>query len=154
MQTDRLIETMSVPAELSEYTVKVPLQYTETVDNIVFTFNFFQEYYPLGGLIQLRVTVTNNTGADIKFVGNNSPGYFSDNKQCLTITGITVYQAAYYAMTSVEMETIKAGETVIYERLYTASPDFFMPGKTIMYVYDSLGALYKIKIPVDVVKLS
>jgi hypothetical protein len=154
MQTDRLIETMPVPAELVEYAVKVPLQYTETIENVTFTLDFFQEYYPLGSLMKLRITVTNNTGADIEFIGNNSPGYFSDGTQNLSITGITAGQAAYYAKQSVEMETIKTGETVTYEQLYLASPDFFKAGKSISFIYDKLWDLYKIEFPIEVVKLS
>ncbi len=153
-QTDRAIETISVPEELSKYAVKVPVHHTETVNNVVFTLDFFQEYYPLGSLIQLRITITNKTGADIEFIGNNSPGYFSDGQRHLYIIGITVGQAAYYAKQSVEMETIKTGDTVTYEQLYLASPDFFKPGKSISYVYDKLWDLYKIEFPIEVVKLS
>lgn len=157
LQTDGVIETKAVPAELSGYAVKVPLQYIKTVNNIVFTVDFFQEYYPLGGFIQLSITAVNNTGSDIEYHGNNhyGTGYFycyNRPEASYRMIGITASQEAYFVKASVARETLKAGETTTYERLTRADPDFFKPGGSYSFFFGIGSSI--IEIPVEVVRLN
>ncbi len=163
LQTGWPLETESVPAELSGYSVKVPLQCSATIDNIIFTIDFFQEYYPLGEFIQLRITAVNNTGSDIEYHGNSNYGtgyFYCYNKPEATYSmiGINANQGAYFAMDAVALETLKAGETTTYERLTRADPDFFKPGGSYSFFFgicDFFGTGNRIiEIPVEVVRLN
>lgn len=157
MQTSWALDTLPVPEELSGYAVKVPLKFTATVDNIEYTVDFFQEYYPLGGFIQIRLTALNSTGSDITYQGDSAYGigifYKNDGSgQNLSMSAVNLEQSAYFTTQVVKYETIKSGETSVYERMARADPDFFKPGGSYSFFFGICSNI--IEIPVEVVKLN
>jgi len=66
------------PEAMKTY-VKLPLEHEETVDGMTIKVEFFQETYPIFSYIQARITYTNNTGKDLRFINMDKPtaGYFA-----------------------------------------------------------------------------
>ena len=111
--------------EFEGFYIQTPVKYTETVDGCEITIDFFQEYYKIGEPLQVRVTVTNNTNADIEYNDNTDACCIwslhpDDGK--LSICPINEDQSTYL-LQFVRAKTLKAGESVTFERLFVLDPN-------------------------------
>lgn len=121
---------------------------------MAFVVDFFEEYHPLGGVIQVRITVTNNDDKDIEFTSNSDDikGHFRDKATGGNLSMTykhpedMLFDAAvtYY-------DTLKVGEPKTFERVYMADADFFRPDGKYIYVFEINGGL-SVRVETAVVK--
>ncbi len=136
-ETDYKIALPEVPEYLKGYAVKVPTSYTEILDGVDYKIEFFQEYYPLGSLIQARITITNNTTETIDYISEYyNTGYFirEDNEKNAFIA-LGVNQIADYYNAAVDHKVLPAGETSVIEKVFIADPDFIKPDMTYKFIF-------------------
>ena len=116
------------PEAMKTY-VKLPLEYEETVDGVTIKVEFFQDTYPIFSYIQARITFTNNTGINLRFIDWHKPaaGYFA--------TGGKNYCGCYespdynFDTTNDTTTLVPNGESHVVEVIYLFT-NRFDPNKT------------------------
>ncbi len=126
---------------LSEYDLGVAIPLTECTrysDDVVFEVELFEKFYPLGSYLQARITVTNNSEADIIYYANSSPGeitsteYNSSSRRTQSLTPILEpegYEDINYYIDGVQRRVFKRGEQLVFERAILVSPRYFIVGE-------------------------
>lgn len=132
-ELERTITYPEVPAEYAGYSVKLPVVYEAVAKGgLSVKIEFFQETYPLGSLIQARISVTNTTEAELQYWWNTDRiAYFEKSNAphgtCLTATPLGSVPPEMY----VEMiltKPIAVDETAVFEYIFIADPSFFVGG--------------------------
>ena len=126
-----------------DYDIGVIVPYTtyeKDMKGLLFRVEFFEEFYPLGSILQVRLSITNNKGMDIEYdlaktlgaivyTGPNN-SFYTDKSVALKPVShqdVRYYSAEedYYSLPA----TLRAGETVVFERAIRINPVFFTPGE-------------------------
>ncbi|MBO5269905.1 MAG: hypothetical protein J6B77_03905 [Clostridia bacterium] len=130
-----------VPEEKKDLAFQVPLSYESSVDGISLKAEFFQEFYRVGDLMQVRFTITNNRETDFTFHSNSIlPLMISAREADGTEkkTGINIYPMAdseenedphytweYYMIETNMFLTVSERESFVLEYAVYIHPDFF-----------------------------
>ena len=131
-----------IPSEKESVAVKVPLTYETNVSGISFAAEFFQVYYRIGDLIQVRYTFKNQTEQDFLFESTHGCPriifraedeersifrdvylYYFPNEP--TDDAKPYYSYEYYLEDDEKHIVIPAGQTLVLEYAYYADSDFF-----------------------------
>ena len=146
--------------------IRVPLVYEKTVSDVAFRFEFFEEFYPIGSMMQVRISVTNNTTEDIVYQANTESMLGLLYKEAdetdellraprfLQVREPNGESFTYYTDDQ-KPRNFHAGETLVFERAVRVSPDFFSKGETYSYIFAMIDItsdmrFYNVEIPISV----
>ena len=150
-----------VPSEWQGYQIKVPTTYKLEQNGIEIKLDFFQEYYCLGELIQLRMTVTNRSDDTIRY----EQGRYGE---LISGTGIFVrsdgqklsFDKDYSAQPingawvddSIKTVSCAPGESNVLEYAYVADPDFFCSSGSEPLTFTFYGSILDVEfsIPIEI----
>ena len=141
----------------------MPATYELEQDGIEIKLVFFQEYYRLGELIQLRMTVTNRSDDTIQYEQGcygelvSGTGIFtrSDNqKLCFDEDYSAQPINGAWVDDSIKTVSCAPGESNVLEYAYVADPDFFCSSGSEPLTFTFYGSVLDVEfsIPIEVVK--
>lgn len=154
-EKEALIPIYDVPAEQQEYVVKLPEVYSETQNGIRCEVRFFRSIHEYNDLIQVRVTVSNETGEDISYLDNAQKIRFKNQTNNTTIYNI--HYRSYDCEVHIDAPvyvTVAAGASASFEYIYPCNPEVLTPNDDIVVyvgIRTNQGPL-KFTIPVELVK--
>ena len=121
------------------YYIKTPVTHTETVDGCQVTVEFFKEYYKIGEPLQIRITVANNTDADIEYNANSDGCQLSSDGGESGIALCPLNGTQYnYQLEFFKPATLKAGESVVFERMFLPNPEKLPVGHNLTFKFYSI----------------
>ncbi len=144
--------------------IKLPFVYEESVESAHFKVEFFREIYALNSYIQCRVSVTNNTGEDVKVRQKelfNHGGFVRDSKRdemipysyCKDRHGFNEDDHGGYL-------NVAKGETYVIESVFIANVKAFEEGHEYAFIVEFCPIFsngeqktYSITIPVELCSL-
>ena len=139
-----------VPKEKENLYYRLPLVHEGEVDGFSLKFEFFQEFYPIGEPVQMRMSITNNTGEDISYAWN--PGYLgyviADGSGAGYVESIRT--ADLVDVDTLYYRELASGETVVYEKVMVVDPALvtadasFSLGVTILVLQDQMAHSYEL----------
>lgn len=144
--------------------IRVPLVYEKTVSDVAFRFEFFEEFYPIGSMMQVRISMTNNSKKDIEYNAAGMLGHicrwenFEMGKSVSfrpvldPNNGEKLEEKDYYADV-VYKRNFLVGETLVFERAVRVSSEFFTVGEYAYSFPSYFGDNEIVKIPITVVNL-
>lgn len=143
-QTDRELPSPSVPLSMRGYSVNTPKTQTATADGLEITAELFCDGYSLDEVMQARFTVKNVSDSVIYINGKtgiDQGGIFRDDGEVLEYYVLSEEETASNASDDIKLTALEPGETVVRERVYVLSPDFFEDADkkfTLVYSCDAL----------------
>ena len=162
-----VIPIKNVPKSQREYVIRLPQEYTAEIDGLKFTLNFFQQDYQYNELIQIRVTIENQTQSDVEHIyydmSNCRSSYFENgNSQICERFVFRDYDLWSISDSIVYAPLMPDGHSAVLEYAHYADPEFFVPGQVIEYkfrLYEWAGEtneaprIYTIDLPVKIVQM-
>ena len=138
-----LSETLSGVDLLVEYENGIIFPYTEfekSINQFLFKIEFFEEFYPIGSMMQYRLSVTNNTGEDVVYDAGATLGEIRLEDQGYPLSGPKPvlrsvsfepisHRDVSYDTDGEEERVFPAGETLVFERAIRVDPAFFTLNK-------------------------
>ena len=104
---------------------------------MLFNVEVFEKFYPVGSYLQVRLSVTNNTGADFEYYANADVGFLIPKGGIGSQMNLPPLVRPEYPGISytdyVDYRVFPAGETLVYEFTRYISPEYF-----VMQNYDLL----------------
>ena len=154
---------------LRYHAIQFPASYSLQQNGVELTVEFFQEYYNLGELIQVRLTISNHSDATISYPVYGGPGWGLDGgfwrEDGETLSAESAFSLNYgYSSrweeipTEEMVEFCAPGETQMVECTYIADPAFFCPeGEERQFwfcagIADEGMLPIEIRIPIQVIK--
>lgn len=143
-QTENALPSPSIPLSMRGYSVNTPKTQTATADGLEITAELFRDSYSLDEVMQARFTVKNVSDSVIYINGKsgaNRGSIFRDDGEVLEYYVLSEEETALNAADNIQLITLEPGETVVRERVYVLSPDFFEDTTrefTLVYSCDSL----------------
>ncbi|MBR2907619.1 MAG: hypothetical protein IKC26_06180 [Clostridia bacterium] len=146
-----------------EYDIGVvtPLVYEKTINDIFYRVEFFEEFYPIGSLMQVRITMTNDSDNEFVYDATNMLGLiyqWGDYEVGRSVKFFPVHEpegqeidySVVYIGEGIE-RTLPVGGTIVFERALRVTPEFFIKGEYV-YGFPVFGEGYDtVKIPLEVV---
>lgn len=154
-----------VSPELQKYQIKLPVSYKQEQNGIEMELNFFQEYYRIGELIQLRITVTNHSDQPIQYeqghYGETISGtgsFICSNGQMLHFyedCSAAPLNGGSWVTDDVKMISCASGKSNVLEYSYFADADFFCSDDAKDQQFHFSGSVNNVEfhIPVEIVYL-
>jgi len=122
----------------SDYGVEIPeIKYDETINDIRFELDFFEGYYPAGSILQYQLTVTNNTGADLRYEGHRAVAHLcpeegtgdADPVPCKLINPYKTYNTRYDpTFEESPLYTLLAGKSEVFQGYLRVDERLFRAG--------------------------
>ena len=119
------------------YAVDVPNHYSETRDGLSYSLEFSRSSYKLGGVVQLRLTVTNATPEPVYFNDiNRTVRFLRDDGRELEFEMVDIDEWSAAQGGSSAVCRLGMGEMRIYERAVELPASFFTPWQSFMFAFD------------------
>ena len=155
-EREALIPIYDIPAEQQGYAVKLPEVYAKTQNGIRCEVRFFRSIHEYNDLIQVRVTVSNETGEDISYLDNIQKIRFENQTDNTTISNI--HYRPYDCEVHIDVPvyvTVAAGESISFEYIYPCNPELLSPDDDVVVQFSLKTDPHTVSftIPVEIVRV-